>query len=144
MNKVILIGRLTKDAELRFTQSNLGVATFALAVSRPYNSQNDEKQDADFINCVAWGKLADNLTKYCHKGSQVAVEGRIQTRNYQAQNGTKKYITEVICSNITFLDTKGKTEGTTQEQVNVGEIPQEANPFEEFANEVDLSDMPFE
>ena len=106
MNKVILIGRLARDPELRTTSGNLSVASFSLAVSRPYNPQNGGQSEADFINCVVWRRQAENLAKYCRKGSQIAVEGRIQTRNYTAQDGNKKYITEVLCDKITFLGAK--------------------------------------
>ena len=95
MNKVILIGRLTRDPELRTTAGNLSVATFSLAVSRPYSPQNGGDSGADFINCVVWRRQAENLARYCHKGSQIAVEGRIQSRNYTAQDGSKRYVTEV-------------------------------------------------
>ncbi len=106
MNKVILIGRLARDPELRTTPTNLSVATFTLAVSRPFTPQNGGPSEADFINCVVWRKQAENLARYCHKGSQIAVEGRIQARSYQAQDGSRRYVTEVMCDNITFLGSK--------------------------------------
>lgn len=93
MNKVILIGRLTRDPELRTIANGTPTATFSLAVDRNFTNQQGERE-ADFINCVVWRKQAENLAKYCTKGSQVAVEGRIQTRNYDAQDGTKRYVTE--------------------------------------------------
>ena len=102
MNKVILIGRLTRDPEMRTTPSGVATTSFSIAVQRNYaNAQGD--READFINCVAWRKQAENVAKYCTKGSQVAVDGRIQTRNYDAQDGTKRYVTEVIADNVTFL-----------------------------------------
>lgn len=102
MNKVILIGRLTRDPEMRTTPSGVATTSFSIAVQRNYaNAQGD--READFINCVAWRKQAENIAKYCTKGSQVAVDGRIQTRNYDAQDGTKRYVTEVIADNVTFL-----------------------------------------
>ncbi len=111
MNKVILIGRLARDPELRTTPTNLSVATFTIAISRPFNSQNGGNPETDFINCVVWRKQAENLARYCHKGSQIAVEGRIQTRNYQAQDGTRRYVTEVLCDSITFLGSKSDNQG---------------------------------
>ena len=102
MNKVILIGRLTKDPELRTIASGNATTSFTIAVNRNFTNQNGERE-ADFINCVAWRKQAENVAKYCTKGSQVAVDGRIQTRNYDAQDGTKRYVTEVIADNVTFL-----------------------------------------
>lgn len=102
MNKVILIGRLARDPEMRTTPSGVATTSFTIAVQRNYaNAQGD--READFISCVAWRKQAENIAKYCSKGSQVAVEGRIQTRNYDAQDGTKRYVTEVIADNVTFL-----------------------------------------
>lgn len=105
MNKVILIGRLTRDPEMRTTPSGIATTSFSIAVQRNYaNAQGD--READFINCVAWRKQAENIAKYCTKGSQVAVDGRIQTRNYDAQDGTKRYVTEVIADNVTFLGSR--------------------------------------
>ncbi len=105
MNKVILIGRLTRDPEMRTTPSGVATTSFSIAVQRNYaNAQGD--READFINCVAWRKQAENIAKYCTKGSQVAVDGRIQTRNYDAQDGAKRYVTEVIADNVTFLGSR--------------------------------------
>lgn len=105
MNKVILIGRLTRDPELRYTGSNTPVATFSLAVNRPFTNQSGERE-TDFINCVVWRKLAETVKNYLSQGSQVAVEGRIQTRNYDDQNGQKRYVTEVIVENIDFVGSR--------------------------------------
>ena len=105
MNKVILIGRLTRDPELRYTGSNTPVATFSLAVNRPFTNQSGERE-ADFISCVVWRKLAETVKNYLSQGSQVAVEGRIQTRNYDDQNGQKRYVTEVIVENIDFVGSR--------------------------------------
>ncbi len=104
MNKWIGIGRLVKHPELKTTQSNIPVVSFTIAVNRQYSDENGEKQ-ADFINCVAFRKLAENLSKYCDKGSLVAVDGRISTRSYESDSGTK-YVTEIMCDNIQFLDSK--------------------------------------
>ena len=102
MNKVILIGRLARDPEMRTTPSGVATTSFTIAVQRNYaNAQGD--READFISCVAWRKQAENIAKYCTKGSQVAVDGRIQTRNYDAQDGTKRSVTEVIADNVSFL-----------------------------------------
>lgn len=106
MNKVILIGRLARDPELRTTPSNLSVATFSIAVSRPFSPQGGGQPETDFINCVVWRRQAENLARYCQKGSQIAIEGRIQSRSYNAQDGSKRYVTEVMCDNITFLGSK--------------------------------------
>ena len=101
MNKVILIGRLARDPEMRTTMSGMNVTRFTIAVTRTYHDQTGER-GADFINCVAWRKQAENIAKYCTKGTQVAVDGRIQTGSYDAQQGTKRYTTEIICDNETI------------------------------------------
>ena len=151
MNKVILIGRLSKEPELRTTPSNVSVATFNLAVNRPYNPEK-EQQEADFINCVVWKKQAENLVKYCHKGSQIAIEGRIRTRNYTANDGTKRYVTEVMCSSITFLGSpQNNNSATSQSQNDAVEstvdtmVKQESDPFADFGEEITLNDddLPF-
>lgn len=104
MNTTILIGRLTSDLELRKTSNGTEVVNFTLAVPRKFN-----RDETDFINCIAWRVQAENLTKYCGKGSRIAVTGRIETRSYDAQDGTKRYVTEVISEGIEFLDTKKET-----------------------------------
>ena len=104
MNKVFLIGRLTRDPELRYTGSNVPVATFSIAVNRNFTNQSGERE-ADFINIIVWRKQAENIKNYVKKGSQVAIDGRIQTRNYE-QDGVKRYVTEVVADNVQFLDTK--------------------------------------
>lgn len=168
MNKVILIGRLARDPELRTTPTNVSVATFSIAVSRPFTPQGGQPE-TDFINCVIWRRQAENLAKYCHKGSQIAVEGRIQTRNYTAQDGSKRYVTEVMCDNITFLGTKADNQGNSNSypdnnyQTNnnfapANEIPVDnydsgtvattdisEDPFKDFGEEITLSDddLPF-
>ena len=144
MNKVILIGRLARDPELRTTTSNISVATFTVAVNRPITPQNEGDNGADFISCVVWRRAAENLVKYCHKGSQIAVEGRIQTRKYTTQDGTKRYATEVLVDNLTFLGTKDSTpqleSSTSQLESNT---PQD--PFKDFGEEIVLreEDLPF-
>jgi len=102
MNKVFLIGRLVRDPELRYTSSNIPSASFSIAVDRNFTSQNGERE-ADFINVVVWRKQAENVKNYLTKGSQIAIDGRIQTRSYDAQDGSKRYVTEVIAENVQFL-----------------------------------------
>ena len=129
MNKVILIGRLTRDPELRYTGSNTPVTTFSLAVNRPFTNQSGERE-ADFINCVVWRKLAETVKNYLSQGSQVAVEGRIQTRNYDDQNGQKRYVTEVIVENIDFV---GSRRDNAQGQMSQPTAP--ATPSANFSNQ---------
>ncbi len=164
MNKVILIGRLARDPELRTTPSNLSVATFSLAVSRPFLPQGGANPETDFINCVVWRRQAENLAKYCKKGSQIAIEGRIQTRNYVAQDGSRRYVTEVMCDNITFLGSKSDNSGNSSYatdnnnyQAPVTSAPVDnynsgmpttdisEDPFKDFGEEITLSDddLPF-
>ena len=102
MNHVVLIGRTTRDPELRKTQSGASVASFTLAVNRPTKGQ----PDTDFISCVAWNKTADAICAYVHKGDQIAISGRIQVRNYDDKDGKRVYITEVVCNSVQSLESK--------------------------------------
>lgn len=113
MNKVILIGRLTKDVELKYTPSGSAVANVTVAVDR-YSKEGDKS--ADFISVVVWNKSAENLAQYKGKGDQIAVEGSLQTRSYEAQDGSKRYITEVLASRIEFIGNKsdGSKKATQQ------------------------------
>ena len=104
VNNVVLVGRLTKDAVLRRTQNGTSTASFTVACDKRDKNGN---QSADFINCVCWGKIAENLVQYTSKGSLVGVEGRIQTRNYDDQSGKKVYVTEVLANSVQFLSFKG-------------------------------------
>lgn len=105
MNKVILAGRLVRDPKLRYTQTGKTVASFTLAVNRRF-SHNNEQQTADFIPIIVWDKLAEVCSKHLFKGSQVLIEGRMQVRNYEAQDGSKRYVTEVIAQELEFMGTK--------------------------------------
>jgi single-strand DNA-binding protein len=108
INKVFLIGRLTRDVDLRKISTGSSVTNFTVAVDRRMKSPN--QPEADFISCVAWGKTAENMQRYLRKGSQVAVEGRIQTRSYDDQTGRKVYVTEVVAEYVEFLDSRRTTE----------------------------------
>lgn len=103
MNRVILIGRLVARPELRYTQNGVAVARFTLAVDRPFKNQN---KDTDFIDCVVWGAQAENVEQYLDKGRQVAVEGRLQIRAYETQEGQKRRATEIVCDRVEFLGSK--------------------------------------
>ena len=157
MNKAILIGRLTKDPELRTTPTGRNVCQFSIAVNRTYTGVNGERE-ADFINCVVWDKQAENLVKYQKKGNQIAVDGRIQTRNYDDKDGKKVYVTEILASNISFLDAKGTTAGgnafsnlpeppisSDREDAPVETVSVDTDPFEAFGDSVEISDndLPF-
>jgi len=116
LNRVVLIGRLVRDPELRYTQSNIAVVSFTLAVNRPFASANQQNENnADFISCTVWRKQAENVSKYVNKGSMVAVEGRLQSRDYMDEkNNVKRYVTEVICDSVVFLDSKSQSSDNNQ------------------------------
>ncbi len=161
MNKVFLIGRLTRDPELRYTGSNTAVATFSIAVNRNFSNQ-DGVREADFINIVVWRKQAENVKNYLSQGSQVAIDGRIQTRSYDDQNGNKRYVTEVVADNVEFLGSKNSqgsqssnNNGSSQSSQEPtpydfgGEEPQttavDNNPFADFGSTIEINDdeLPF-
>lgn len=106
LNRVILIGRLVADPQLRYTQSGLAVTSFTIAVDRPFSSQSGERE-ADFIDIVTWRKLAETCANYLNKGRLVAVEGRLQIRSYDDQNGIRRKASEVVADQVRFLDWKG-------------------------------------
>ena len=146
MNKIFLIGRLTKNPELRYTSSNIACSTFTLAVNRDFTNQNGERE-ADFINIQVWKKLAENCSKYLTKGSQCSIEGRIQTRSYDGQDGQKRYVTEIVAENVQFLDSKKDGQATdnnvlttnTQNEYQDMSIKTEVQQQFEYSD----SDLPF-
>lgn len=162
MNKVFLIGRLTRDPELRYTGSNIPVATFSLAVNRNFSNQAGERE-ADFINIVVWRKQAENVKNYLSQGSQVAIDGRIQTRSYDGNDGQKRYITEVVADNVEFLGSRNSSnnsnnmngsagissEGPTPYDFEESKAPKgtdvDSNPFADFGASIEISDdeLPF-
>lgn len=149
MNKVILIGRLTKDPELRYTGSNRAVTQITVAVNRTFANQNGERE-ADFINVVIWDKQAENVAKYLTKGRLVAVEGRIQTRNYDNNEGKKVYVTEVVALSVQFLESKGSNTNVNNSSNpfdNMVDTPNTYAPIDEPSKQnetVDVSKDPFE
>ena len=160
MNKVVLIGRLTRDPELRYTGNNTPVASFTLAVNRPFSNQQGERE-ADFINVVVWRKQAENVKNYLTQGSQAAVEGRLQTRTYDDNNGQKRYVTEVIADNVEFLGSENSSSNSNNMNSaasNAGPTPYDfgdepkskgtdvdSNPFADFGASIEISDdeLPF-
>lgn len=161
MNKVFLIGRLTRDPELRYTSSNVATASFNLAVDRNFTNQNGERE-ADFINIVVWRKQAENVKNYLTKGSQVAIDGRIQTRSYDGQDGQKRYVTEVVADNVQFLGTRsnngangGNNDSTPAFNDNAtpydfastptSTTDVSSDPFADFGSSIEISDdeLPF-
>lgn len=165
MNKVFLIGRLTRDPELRYTGSNIPVATFSIAVNRPFANQAGERE-ADFINIVVWRKQAENVKNYLTQGSQIAVDGRIQIRSYDGEDGKKRYVTEVVADNVQFLDSRNRSDNagmnynnnnssvssmdtTTPYDFSNQTTPKTTdvsnNPFADFGSSIEISDddLPF-
>lgn len=137
LNSTCLVGRLTKDAELRYTTNNQAVATFTLAVNRNFKSQKGERE-ADFINCVIWRQQAENLANWCKKGALIGITGRIQTRSYENQQGQRVYVTEVVADNFQLLEfNKQNNQGHSQEK-SQPDFSQQAEPM----NILD-SDLPF-
>ena len=113
INRVVMVGRMTRDPELRRTGSGAAVTSFTLAINRP--KKNDEEQQADYISCVVWNKTAENVEKYCSKGSLVGVEGRLRSRSYDNAQGQRVYVTEVVCDSVQFLDTRNSDKYAEQQ-----------------------------
>ena len=155
INNIVLVGRLTKDPDLRYTNSGTGVATFTLAVNRNFTSA-DGTREADFINCVIWRKPAETLANYAKKGVLIGVTGRIQTRSYDNQQGQKVYVTEVIADNFQLLESKkadssqntqgsgvsnSQTNNYTRNQQNTNSAT--ADPFGNSSIDISDDSLPF-
>ncbi|MDZ5471664.1 single-stranded DNA-binding protein [Bacillus sp. 31A1R] len=125
MNRVVLVGRLTKDPELRYTPNGVPVASFTLAVNRTFTNQQGERE-ADFINCVIWRKPAENVANFLKKGSLAGVDGRVQTRSYDGQDGKRVYVTEVLAESVQFLEPKSTSGGNAG---NFGGSREQGSPF---------------
>ena len=138
INRVILIGRLTRDPELKYTSTGYPVASFTLAVDRGFTNKQGERE-ADFIPVVVWNKLAENCSKYLAKGHLVGVEGKLQVRSYEAKDGGRRYVTEVIADMVQFLEKKSSEAGKQVEQYDDGLL----DPFGEEENEVNFDEVPF-
>lgn len=171
MNKVILIGRLARDPEMRTTGSGISMTRFTVAVNRPFNPQNSNgQQQADFISCIAWRRQAENIAKFCSKGSQVAVEGRVQVSSFDGQDGQRRYTTDIVADNVTFLGTRSNGDNgsygasnysapsfnspepnfsqsmpTYNEPQDMPSTDVSEDPFKDFGEEIALSDddLPF-
>jgi single-strand DNA-binding protein len=147
LNRVVLVGRLTKDPELKYTPNGIAVANFTLAVNRPFSNQQRERE-ADFINCVVWRKPAENVSNFLKKGSLAGVDGRLQTRSYENNQGQRVYVTEVMCESVQFLEPKnsnGSRNQSGQEQYQDQQQPPSDDPFANDGNPIDISDddLPF-
>lgn len=169
INRVVLVGRLTKEPEYRVTPSGVQVATFTLAINRTFTNQNGERQ-ADFINCVVFRTPAENVNKYLNKGNLAGVEGRLQSRSYENNEGKRVYVTEVVCDSVQFLEPKSNNQQQNnyqppqyneqqgyqqqnyqqpnnyqQPQNNQYHAPQQHNPFTNANGPIDINDddLPF-
>ena len=145
INRVVLVGRMTKDPALRKTQSQTSVVSFTVACNRRVG-QGQEPQ-TDFINCVAWNRTAETVSQYTHKGSLVGVEGRIQSRSYDDAQGKRVYVTEVVCDSVQFLEPRSANEARatgSNEPINYAE---EETSYDDFANaptlDISSDDLPF-
>ena len=158
MNRVVLVGRLTRDPELRTSGNGNSFVNFTIAVNRTFASSNGERE-ADFINCIAFNKQAENLARFIKKGGLIGVEGKLQTRRYQAADGTNRTATEVVCDNIYFLESRQSQSGANdyssyepttynpqpQQPVRQEPVKSEAYPDEEVKSKYEISDddLPF-
>ncbi len=159
MNRVVLVGRLTKDPDLRYTPAGVAVATFTLAVNRPFKNTQGE-QETDFIQCVVWRKPAENVANFLKKGSMAGVDGRVQTRNYEDGDGKRVFVTEVVAESVQFLEPKnsnaeGATSNNYQNQANYSnnnktssyraDTSQKSDSFANEGKPIDINedDLPF-
>lgn len=156
INNVVLVGRLTKDPDLRYTANGTGVATFTLAVNRNFTNQ-DGNRDADFINCVIWRKSAETLANYAKKGTLLGVTGRIQTRSYENQQGQRVYVTEVVAENFQLLESRSASDqrqsnnastnsSGNYDQSNKNSVPdfgRDNDPFSGSSIDIGDDDPPF-
>ncbi|WP_288846655.1 single-stranded DNA-binding protein [uncultured Fructobacillus sp.] len=142
INRVVLIGRMTKDVELRYTQSGTAVGSFTLAVNRPFKN-NDGEREADFINAVIWRKQAENFANFTGKGAQVAIEGRLQTRNYENNQGQRVYVTEVVVDNFSLLESKAEADKRRAENGTSQPAQQSSAPVNNGGIDISDDDLPF-
>jgi len=139
MNSFIGIGRLTKDPDLRYTKDNLAVCTFTIAINRPKFNDN-QQNEVDYINVLAWRKQAENVKKYVFKGSMVCVEGRVQTRSYDDKSGKKVFVTEIVANNVQFLDTKTQPKEDMPQEIYNEQKRADDQVYQDFGNSIELTD----
>lgn len=143
MNKIILLGNLTKDVEVRYTSKDLAVGRFGIAVKRDYKNANDE-YETDFANCVVYGQLAETMSKYFKKGSRILVEGRLQSGSYDKDDGTKVYTTDVIVEKINFVDSKKEQKEETPEEkelITTTSVEIKTDPYAKMGKQVEIDDV---
>ena len=147
LNMVFLMGNLTRDPELRYTPNGQAVANFTVATNRVWkDAEGEQKDSAEFTDIVVWGKIAENVTSYLKKGRRVHVIGRLQTRSWEAQDGSKKYKTEVIATDVTFLDRKdsgGSFEGVDTASEDDSDQVKSKEKTESKEEEINIDDIPF-
>ena len=146
MNKVCLVGRLTAKPELRYTGSNVAYTRFTVAVNRTFTNSQGQRE-ADFINVIVWRRAAENVANYLDKGSQVSIDGRIQTGSYTDKDGNKRYTTDVVAYNVQFLDSKKQNANNNETPYDYQDIPAPSNdvnidedPFADFGDNVSIDD----
>ena len=146
LNRVILVGRTTRDVDFRRTSNGTPVASFTLALDNRYVLK-DGKPTTDFINCIAWNKTAETMDKYVKKGMLIAVEGRLQTRNYENKDGNKVYVTEVVCDNMRMLESKNNSTSTStyleDYEPSNGGYTSDANTTSDVELNISEDDLPF-
>ena len=142
INRSVLVGRLTRDVDLRYTANGTAVATFTVAVNRQFTNANGERE-ADFINCVIWRKAAENFSNFTHKGSLVGIDGRIQTRNYENQQGQRVYVTEVVVENFALLEPKSANNNHPSQNNNIPNNNHSNGPAQPTANNTAANEDPF-
>ncbi|MFC2948748.1 single-stranded DNA-binding protein [Virgibacillus sediminis] len=162
LNRVVLVGRLTKDPDLRYTPNGVAVANFTIAVNRPFSNQQGNRE-ADFINCVVWRRPAENLANYMKKGSMIGVDGRVQTRTFEGQDGKTVFVTEIVADSVQFLESKGSSQdrgqdtgfgqnrnqnqfqNQNQNQFQPNQNQNHEDPFKNNGEPIDISDddLPF-
>ena len=143
INNITLVGRIIKKPEIRYTESNKAICNFTIAVNRTYKNA-EGIYETDFINCVVYGKIAETTNEYTDKGDTIGIRGRLQVRNYENKEGNKKYITEVVAEQVSFISTGNKNNNEQKEiKEEIKEIKKEEDPFEEFAKETENLELPF-
>ncbi|WP_082232005.1 single-stranded DNA-binding protein [Halobacillus massiliensis] len=142
LNRVVLAGRLTRDPDLRYTPNGVAVANFTIAVNRPF-SNNQGDRDADFINCVVWRRAAENLANFMSKGSLVGVDGRLQSRSFDNQEGKRVFVTEVVADSVQFLESKGGSSQGGGGSQGSGFQPNQNQPSNQNNNNYNQNDDPF-
>lgn len=142
LNNVVLVGRMVRDPELRYTSSNIATVSFSVAVDRRYNGSNGERV-TDFINCVAWRQSAEFMSKYIHQGDLISVTGQIQTRNYQGNDGVTRYVTEVVCDNISIEASKQTGDRQAPATQSQPRRESQAQPETFEISDVAEDDLPF-